>query len=343
MLMKPSTRAAAAALAVLVLGALPALAQTDGSPALVVPSKIIDAGTVSQGVTVDADFELVNEGDAPLTVKAVRPTCGCTVADFDREIAPGATGKVQAKLDTKDFAGPISKSILVMTDDPQNPTVTLVIKADVRPYVEIIPRPLIRFNAVLNEPMNQTFIVAGTNPDQKLTVKSVTSSVPFIETTVRKLGEDELVAGKSKSQYEVAMTLTDDAPVGPVNAVLSVNTDVTEAPTIPVKVYGVVRALIHVTPTQLQFGSVEAKAQPGRNLIVVNNRTDGTKVEITGAKVDDPAFDARVSTIEDGRRYQVTVVVKPDADPGSRDATLTLSTTDRDFPTVTVPIRANLL
>ena len=66
---------------------------------------------------VDAVFELVNEGNATLTVKAVRPTCGCTVADFDREIAPGATGTVKAKLDTKDFAGPISKSILVMTDD----------------------------------------------------------------------------------------------------------------------------------------------------------------------------------------------------------------------------------
>lgn len=330
------------AIAAVMIAAAPILAQTEGNPVLEVPSKIIDAGVVSQGVIVDAVFDLVNEGDATLIVKAVRPTCGCTVAEFDKEIAPGATGKIKAKLDTKDFSGPISKSILVMTNDPQNPTVTLVIKANIRPYVEILPRPLIRFNAVLNEPMNQTFIVAGADPEKSLKVRSVDSSVPFIETSVRQLEGEELVKGKSKSQYEVTLSLRNDAPIGPVNAVLSVNTDIKEAPTVPVKVYGVVRALIHVTPSQVQFGSVEAKARPGRNLIVVNNRTDGTRVEITGASVDDPGFDAQVTTIEEGRRYQVTVVVKADADPGSRDATLTLSTTDEVFPTVTVPVRANL-
>jgi len=330
------------ALAAMVIVAATAFVQAESAPTMVVPSKIIDAGTVSQGVMVDAVFDLVNEGDATLVVKAVRPTCGCTVADFDREIAPGATGKVKAKLDTKDFAGPISKSILVMTNDPQNPTVTLVIKADIRPFVEILPRPLIRFNAVAHEPMSQTFIVVGADPEKSFTVSSVESSVPFIATSVRQLGDDELIKGKSKNQYEVTLSLIDNAPVGPVNAVLSVNTDLKEAPKVPVKVYGVVRALIHVTPTQVQFGSVKAATRPGRNLIVVNNRTDGTKVQVTGATVDDPAFDAQVTTIEEGRRYQVTVVVKADADPGSRDATLTLATTDKDFPTVTVPVRANL-
>jgi len=328
--------------AVMVIGAATAFAQTDGSPMLVVPSKIVDIGTVAQGVTVDAVFDLVNEGDTKLVIKAVRPTCGCTVADFDPEIAAGATGQIKAKLDTKDFSGPVSKSILVMTDDPQNPTVTLVIKADIRPFVEILPRPLIRFNAVMHEPMNQTFIVVGADPEQTMKIKSVESSVPFIATSVRQLGEDELVKGKSKSQYEVTISLTDDTPVGPVNAVLSVHTDLKEAPTVPVKVYGVVRALIHVTPAQVQFGSVESKMRPGRNLIVVNNRTDGSRIEITGATVDDPAFAAQVATIEEGRRYQVTVTVKADADPGSRDATLTLATTDEDFPKVTVPVRANL-
>jgi len=337
-----TNRFTAAALVALLLTAGVAAAQTDPSPSLMVPSKIIDVGTVTQGVVVDAVFDLVNEGNGPLSIKAVRPTCGCTVADFDRDIAAETTGYVKAKLDTADFAGPISKSILVMSDDPQSPTVTLVIKADVRPYVEILPRPLVRFNAVAHEPLNQTFIVAGTDPEKKIKVKNVTSNVPFIATAVRELDEAERVPGRSASQYEVTLSLTDAAPVGPINAVLTVNTDVKEAPEVPVKVFGVVRALIHVTPTQVQFGSIKASTRPGRNLIVVNNRTDGTDVQVTGAEVNDSAFDARVTTIEEGRRYQVTVTVKPDAEPGSRDATLTLTTDDRDFPTVTVPVRANL-
>ncbi len=60
------------------------------------------------------------------------------MADFDREIAAGKSGFVKAKLDTGDFSGPISKSILIMTSDPQEPTVTVVIKATVHPYVEVL-------------------------------------------------------------------------------------------------------------------------------------------------------------------------------------------------------------
>jgi hypothetical protein len=331
-------------LAALVATGSTAIAQNadQGGPKLVITNKIIDAGTVSQGVTVDAVFELINEGNQKLVIKAVRPTCGCTVADFDREIPAGGKGKIAAKLDTKDFGGPISKSILVMTDDAQNPTVTLVIKADVRPFVEILPRPLVRFNAVQYEPMKQTFIVVGADPEKTIKVHGVDSSVPFLKTSVRAMEGDELIRGKSKSQFEVSLSLDEDAPVGPVNAVLTVNTDQKEAAKVPVKVYGVIRALIHVTPTQVQFGSVESRTRPGRNLIVVNNHTDGTKVQLTGASIDDPAFDAQITPIEEGRRYQVTVVVKPDADPGTRDATLSLQTTDNTFPTLEVPVRANL-
>ena len=47
-------------------------------------------------------------------------------------------------------------------------------------------------------------------------------------------------------------------------------------------------------------------------------------------------------TIESGRRYQVTVTVKPDASPGPREAVLTLKTSDPEFPELEVPVRANI-
>jgi len=77
-------------------------------------------------------------------------------------------------------------------------------------------------------------------------------------------------------------------------------------------------------------------------VIVVNNRSAGVAVKVTGATVNDSAFNTEVVTIENGRRYQVTVTVKPDANAGSRDAVLTLKTTDPEFPTLEVPVRANI-
>jgi hypothetical protein len=63
---------------------------------------------------------------------------------------------------------------------------------------------------------------------------------------------------------------------------------------------------------------------------------------VTNATVNDPAFKAEIVPIEKGRRYQVTVTVSPDASAGPRDAVLTLKTSDPEFPTLEVPVRANI-
>jgi len=336
-----STLLTAAGLVVLALFAGAAADAADG-PKLVVPEKIKDMGKVAQGEVLNVDFELVNEGDETLEVKAVRPTCGCTVADFDREIAPGKTGYIKAKLDTRDFSGPISKSILIMTNDAQDPTMTVVIKTIVHPYVEVLPRALVRFNAVQHEPMNQKITVVADEDEKDFVVTGVKSSVPFLIAKVSPLPKAQRLAGKSAQQYEILLSMKDDAPIGPVNAVLDVETNHPKAKTVPVKVFGVVRSLLHVTPSQVQFGAVSAKKQPGRNIILVNNRSGGVQIKVTGAQVNDPAFATEVVTIEDGRRYQVTVTVKPDASPGPRDAVLTLNTSDSEFPTLEVPVRANI-
>ncbi len=329
--------------AALTLAAAPLAAQEAGSGVkLVIPEKVIDKGEVARGDVVEANFKLVNEGSETLVVRAVRPTCGCTVADFDREIPAGSSGWIKAKLETADFSGPVSKSILIMTNDPDEPTVTVVIKADVKPYVEVLPRPLIRFNAVKHEPMDASVVVVATEEDPPLKISKVESSVPFLKASVRALEQDELVRRRPESQYEVSVNLTDDAPVGPVNAELIAYTNQPKAREVSIKVYGVVRDLIHVTPPQIQFGTVEAKVKPGRNVIVVSNRTGDSKTNVTSAAVDDAAFVADVRAIEEGRRYQVTVTIKEDAAPGVRDAVLTLATTDPQFPKLTVPVRADI-
>jgi hypothetical protein len=318
------------------------LAQPAAGPKLVVPDKVLDKGTVAKGEVVTADFKLVNEGSETLVVKAVRPTCGCTVAEFDREIPAGGTGWVKAKLETEDFSGPVSKSILIMTNDPQDPTVSVVIKADVQPFVEVLPRPLIRFNSLSSEEMNDRVLVVGAQEGSSFKVTGVDSSAPFLTASVRQLAGSELVRGRPEPQYEVTLALAADAPVGPVNAQLTVHTDHPKAREVPIKVYGVVRALIHVTPPQVQFGTVEAKARPGRTVIVVSNRLGDAKVEVTSAEVTDAAFTTEIRPIEEGRRFQVTVTIKQDAEPGVRDSVLTLRTTDPDFPTITVPVRADI-
>jgi hypothetical protein len=312
----------------------------EGSPKLVVPERILDFGTVAQGEEIHADFTLRNEGTADLHIKTVRPTCGCTVVDFPKTIAAGETGQIKAKVDTSEFTGPISKSMLLMTDDPESPSMSLVIKAAVKPYVEVLPRALVRINAIQGEKATQKLVlVADPAIGDELEITKVESSVPQLLASYRKLDKDELLDGRGPYQFELELGLGEDVEVGPMNARVMVYTNHPKAKRIVIKVFGVVRALLHVTPNRIQFGAVEAKLKPGRNVIVVNNRPQ-SKVMLTEATVDDPAFDAEIITIEEGRRYQVTVTIDPESRPGTRDATLTIKTTDDQFPELKVPVGA---
>jgi hypothetical protein len=308
-------------------------------PKMDVPTKVKDFGVVPQGQQIHATFQIVNDGDQPLEIRAVRPTCGCTVAKFDRKIAPGRAGLIKATVDTTEFAGPITKSLLVLTNDPQVPTTTLVIKAIVQPYLQVLPRPLIQFNVLQGEQATHEVTVVS-DRDEDFKVTKVESSVPFITASVRKLGPNELIAGKYKTQYRVTLKVGKDAPIGPVNANVVIHTTHPHAKTVRVKVYGVVRSLLYVTPAQIQFGTVSAKVKPGRNVIVVSNRSKPVKV--TKVSVGDAGFVASVTPIEEGRRYEVSVTITPKAALGLHATTLVIRTTDPAHPELKVPVRANI-
>ncbi|HYR29542.1 MAG TPA: DUF1573 domain-containing protein, partial [Thermoanaerobaculia bacterium] len=81
------------------------------APRLTLVEPVKDFGTVPKGEKINYAFQIKNTGNADLEIIAAKPTCGCTVADFDKIIKPGATGKVTANVDTTNFAGPISKSV----------------------------------------------------------------------------------------------------------------------------------------------------------------------------------------------------------------------------------------
>ena len=94
------------------------------APRLTIVEPVKDFGTVAKGDKLDWTFLIKNTGDTDLQIIAAKPGCGCTVADFDKVIKPGATGKVTAHVDTTNFAGPIAKTVSVETNDPSTPTAT---------------------------------------------------------------------------------------------------------------------------------------------------------------------------------------------------------------------------
>ncbi len=82
-------------------------------PQIEFKNKVLDYGTISKksdnGIR---SFEFTNTGDAPLMIKAVNSTCGCTVATKpEQAILPGKTGKIVIQYNM--MTGTIRKTITV--------------------------------------------------------------------------------------------------------------------------------------------------------------------------------------------------------------------------------------
>jgi len=91
-----------------------------------------DFGTIPQDVPATFTFTVVNEGTKPLLIEKVKPSCGCTATDYTKEaIAPGESGYVKASYNAHN-PGYFSKTVVVTTNDDENPQLMLRLKGEVK-------------------------------------------------------------------------------------------------------------------------------------------------------------------------------------------------------------------
>ena len=92
--------------------------------------KIHDYGTIEVGSPGDCVFIFTNNMKTALVISNVKPSCGCTVANWPKQpILPGKTGVIKLNYNTK-IPGTFNKTIVV-TSNAKNANVLLRIKGNV--------------------------------------------------------------------------------------------------------------------------------------------------------------------------------------------------------------------
>jgi len=76
-----------------------------------------DFGEIDQGDAVDYAFKFINSGTDPLIITNAKGSCGCTVPEWPREpVAPGATGVINVKYNSKGKKGKQNKRVTLTTN-----------------------------------------------------------------------------------------------------------------------------------------------------------------------------------------------------------------------------------
>lgn len=87
-------------------------------------------GDIPQNIPAKAAFELTNNSDEPFFIETAKGSCGCTVADYNKEpILPGETTVIEATYNAKKV-GQFNKTITVKLSG-QNQVERLLVKGNV--------------------------------------------------------------------------------------------------------------------------------------------------------------------------------------------------------------------
>ncbi len=324
-------------------------AETDvaKAPRLSLVEPVKDFGTVPKGEKLDWSFEIKNTGTSDLEILAAKPACGCTVADFDKVIKPGGTGKVTAHVDTTNFAGPISKAVMLETNDPSAPSAQITISAIVKPYVEAFPNGFVRFNMIQGDTEKQSVTLYSEEETPFEIVKIETPS-EWIKADYAKLDSASAlpkVGRAGQNQYRLDITVGgDDAKIGPLAEKIHIVTNSKHQPEYWVSVTGVVRPSIRIEPTMVNFGEV-SPSDTGATRVVRLRSNDLKTPEafvVTKAESGVPGLTTTIAATDKKGEYEVTLQVGKDAKPGAIDGNVTLYTSDKVKSTVVIEVKGTV-
>jgi len=318
------------------------------SPRLTIVEPVKDYGTIPKGEKLDWSFLVKNTGDSDLQIIAAKPGCGCTVADFDKVIKPGETGKVTAHVDTTAFAGPIAKTVTLETNDPNTPTSTLTIHAVVKPYVEAYPAGFVRFNMLQGDAEAQS-VTLYSEEDEPFQVTKVDVRADYIKAVPEKITNPaELAPGVGRpgqAQYKINITVGGpDTKIGALSDKIHVYTNSKHQPDYLISVTGVVRPTYRVEPLMVNFGEVAPSDTAASRSVVVhsNDMKSPDRFLVSKAESSVAGITTEVKPGSVKGEYEVMLQVAKNAKPGEVDGLVKIYTNDKVNPIVTVPVKGTI-
>lgn len=316
----------------------------DKAGRLTIVEPVKEYGEVPKGEKLDWSFVVKNTGDGDLQILAAKPGCGCTVADFDKVIKPGETGKVTAHVDTTAFAGPISKTVSIETSDPTTPEAVLTIHATVKPFVEAFPAGFVRYNMLQGDAETQS-ITLYSDEEEPFEITHIDTPGEYVKVVPHKIEDpaSRVQAGRAnQNQYRLDITVGGpDAKIGPLAEKVHIATNSKHQPDYFVSVTGVIRPTFRVEPSDVNFGEV-APTDPSatRGVILRSNSLKTPEMfNVIKAETSIPGVTANVKPTDHKGEYEVTLQVAKDAKPGDLDGTVKIYTNDKITPVVTLPVK----
>lgn len=244
-----------------------------------------DFGTSLNDQTIEHVFTLRNAGDEELVIQNVQPSCGCTLAELgDKNLAPGESTTVKARLDLTNRLGRQDKHISVFSNDPETRTLNLLISGDSISALRLDP-PVLAFNTIApTGTVTKTFFVTS-SLKEKFKVLDVVSP--------QKIFQSRITPVEEGVKYQVDVSVSAEGRAGgAVNDNLVVYTDHPKARVMAMAAYGQIPEPLTVSPNVITL-LASAGTRPVTRYITVRPGLV-TSFKVLKAEFPDPSVNVSI-------------------------------------------------
>jgi hypothetical protein len=314
----------------------PAAAPESGWVETVFPERAFDFGTVARGSKVRHTFRVVNTTNQEIHIANWRTKCGCTeVRVGSREIPPGTQTTIEAVIDTTKFQGYKASGLTLVLDKPVFMEVDLNLTCFIRSDVTLNPG-LVDFGVVPRHAKPTATLMlhyAGGQPTWGVTKMQTVSR--FVSAKLRELSRTP----DGQVQYELTATLDPETPSGFFKDEITLFTNDSGSPKIPISVVANVQAAVTVSPSILNLGRVRPGNVVKKTVLVRAARP----FKVTEVKPSKPELSPSAVPDEAKPVHNLTLTFQAPNRPGPYNAVVEVATDLKDEPAAKVTAFATVV
>ncbi len=248
------------------------------------PVKSHDFGTVAVAAKTEFTFPVYNNFSSTMHIRSVRASCGCTTPIIETEyIEPGKTGSIRARFNTDTFRGKRGATLTVIIDKPFYNEVRLRVDGYIRSDMVFHPGSVefSKLNQGESVTKSSKVMYAGRSDWE---VVDVRSNYPWLIPTLK-----ETSRGGGRVNYEISVTVREDAPTGFFQDEVLVLTNDRSMPRVPLKVAGQVDSALSISPQAIALGSIKPGQSVTQKMILLGREpftvasieAEGWRIEFT--------------------------------------------------------------
>jgi hypothetical protein len=191
-----------------------------------------DLGAIDRGSVVEKKLALKNVGTDTLILGAVEVSCGCTgTVVSDNRIAPGRSGSLLITFNSKNFVGPIHKSLTVNSNSAGEPRTLIEFTGNVVEEVSVTPAHLLFRDAEVGK-LATTIVTVKNQSRQDLVLTGFKTSLPGL---LLKLPPEPIPPGQST---QIAFEFAPKSVVSVLSDGVTLTTSSKKQPEILIQIFG---------------------------------------------------------------------------------------------------------